>query len=261
MQQARILASEYLSTTALRARIVYERGRNSLKQWWLRQHYGEVDSESKEGQERGQLLEKERMGDGLLNPPPKKPRCFLRNALLIAGAVVIICITGLLLQLLTNIPASPHSHILHCGNSTAEARALGCSYDPLAMAWVPEPCLDYETMREYMGAGTWQPFSDMEGTQPIDFKTMSESAKPGPPYVTSAIDHGVHCAFWLKRLIKFKDQWERFGEYDTGEHHINHCVDLVVEFIVGGPAARKDPFTYHTVKQWVTFSTCVVNAD
>jgi hypothetical protein len=45
----------------------------------------------------------------------------------------------------TNKTITPQS----CGNSTTEARALGCEFDLLSSIWLPPACLDRETSAEY----------------------------------------------------------------------------------------------------------------
>ncbi|PSN59925.1 hypothetical protein BS50DRAFT_626462 [Corynespora cassiicola Philippines] len=230
--------------------------------WRLRQYYGKGETEGKEAQESGQLLGKENITNDIhpRTSTPTKPPYSVRNLLLVTVANAVIFFAGMLFQYLIGAPASPRLHILHCGNSTAEARALGCSFDPLAQAWVPEPCLDYATIEYYMSMGTWQPFDD-EGSHPINFEAMSERVRPAPPYLSAPVDHAVHCAFWMKRLIQFKDNWEQFGELYTTNPHMDHCFDVVLKSIVGGPSADKDPNIYKWSKNWVELSTCTVSAD
>src|SRR3982751_1680124 len=50
----------------------------------------------------------------------------------------------------TNKALALATKLLHCGNSTTEARALGCEFDPLTVAWIPEPCMYHQVTKEFM---------------------------------------------------------------------------------------------------------------
>ena len=41
----------------------------------------------------------------------------------------------------------------NCGNSSSEAVAMGCEYEPLAAAWLPPACRDSELSAEFDHAG------------------------------------------------------------------------------------------------------------
>jgi hypothetical protein len=70
-------------------------------------------------------------------------------------------------------------HVYTCGNSTTEATALGCKYDTLASAWLPEPCRDDELTAEFDRAGpggSWKYYSDENLTTEL---TLAELALYG----------------------------------------------------------------------------------
>lgn len=41
----------------------------------------------------------------------------------------------------------------YCGTSSAEAKSMGCKYDSLAAAWLPEHCRDDELTAEFDHSG------------------------------------------------------------------------------------------------------------
>ncbi|EPE26492.1 hypothetical protein GLAREA_02405 [Glarea lozoyensis ATCC 20868] len=75
---------------------------------------------------------------------------------------------------LTNKALAPASKLLHCGNSTAEARALGCEFDPLTVAWIPEPCINHQITKEFIAEYPWEAFSDRTSNELIVKDQMSE---------------------------------------------------------------------------------------
>jgi hypothetical protein len=48
---------------------------------------------------------------------------------------------------------SEHTTGCDCGDSVAEATSLGCKFDSLSMAWLPEHCRDDELTAEFNTAG------------------------------------------------------------------------------------------------------------
>ncbi|KAH7323275.1 hypothetical protein B0I35DRAFT_407649 [Stachybotrys elegans] len=121
-----------------------------------------------------------------------------------------------------------------CGNTTAEARALGCSYDLLSATWWPAACQDQSTAKEFEDwlraperVRPWPFFYDKEGTRHIEtLEEMSEMA--GKDIWTTQEFHAGHCILWWKRLHKSMEGriatniWA--GEY----HHTAHCTSVLL---------------------------------
>ncbi|KAK0717283.1 hypothetical protein B0T26DRAFT_675613 [Lasiosphaeria miniovina] len=158
---------------------------------------------------------------------------------------------------ITNTPETG-TKTLHCGNSTAEARALGCTFDVLAFMWVPAPCFDRETTEAYQKAVNWHGYNDPDGREVLDLETMSERTAPGK-YYTSAREHAVHCAFaWQKQHRGYL----RGGgglyidDNSAGYHHTRHCSEVLMK------TADRDPKTLDEfeTKTTVKFSKCLVEA-
>ncbi|KAK8122634.1 hypothetical protein PG984_011304 [Apiospora sp. TS-2023a] len=163
----------------------------------------------------------------------------------------------------------------HCGNSTAEARALGCDYDTLAQAWVPPACADPETLAEYQSWNTWPGFDSPEDggageQQPLGIDAMAERTH-ALRYWIQPIDHGMHCVFTLKRYLKLAQQEKELFSSDSYideedlaaslksmEHHLNHCLSLLTHLAMGGSYAEED----EDIQKWsinrTGFSRCYV---
>ncbi|XP_014550005.1 hypothetical protein COCVIDRAFT_32161 [Bipolaris victoriae FI3] len=186
---------------------------------------------------------------------PKVKFLTYKVVMLTIWSLCLVFWTGMLLA--TSKPTWPASRTLHCGNSTAEAKSLGCVYDILSGDWMPEQCFDKETMNEYEEAGPWLWWADREGTQTLSREETSERTSPGPPYYGTPLDHAAHCLYTFKRMIKLRDQWGRLPPSSSTEWHTNHCVGFLMSFITA-TKETSDPVTYRKYSSNAGFSTCVV---
>lgn len=143
---------------------------------------------------------------------------------------------------------------LSCGNSTAEARALGCKFDPLSFLWVPEPCLDTEMSEAYQKAVNWHGYNDAEGKEILDLDTMSERVEPFK-YFTSIREHAVHCAYvWQKQHRGYLQGGLYLDDNSASFHHTRHCSEVLIYTTDLDPKALGS-FTTETT---VGFSSCLV---
>lgn len=74
-------------------------------------------------------------------------------ALLSAWALINISITVFERVPFFNGGRLETEHGCYCGNSTMEAKSMGCKYDSLAAAWLPEHCRDDELTAEFELSG------------------------------------------------------------------------------------------------------------
>lgn len=85
-----------------------------------------------------------------------------------------------------------------CGGTTvAEAIKRGCTYTPLAIAWLPPHCLDMDLAEEFDRAapgGEWEYWADINGTIPLSRHEVSMLADiPGGVFYTTQEWHVMHC--------------------------------------------------------------------
>ncbi|KAK0707795.1 hypothetical protein B0H67DRAFT_556417 [Lasiosphaeris hirsuta] len=143
---------------------------------------------------------------------------------------------------------------LSCGNSTAEARALGCKFDPLSFLWVPEPCFDSETNEAYQKAVNWHGYNDAEGKEMLDLDTMSERVEPFK-YFTSIREHAIHCAYvWQKQHRGYLRGGLYLDDNSASFHHTRHCSEVLMHTTDLDPKGLGN-FTTETT---VGFSSCLV---
>jgi hypothetical protein len=78
-----------------------------------------------------------------------------------------------------------------CGSSAAEAKALGCTFDPLSFCWLPDECLNPKLTEKFRAAGPWVYYTDQKKTETIteEFGQAEEQV-----WLTNRL-HKNHCAF------------------------------------------------------------------
>lgn len=119
------------------------------------------------------------------------------------------------------------ARLLECGNSTQEAKSLGCQYDVLLNHWVPAPCIDHDFLEEYMDDNSWVSYADEALTQPIPtIEEMSEREF----YYTSLRDHINHCAMlWKKQFWVMYKEYSAFDTIIANPGHTDHCAFFLTE--------------------------------
>ncbi|KAH8817353.1 hypothetical protein F5884DRAFT_667748 [Xylogone sp. PMI_703] len=146
---------------------------------------------------------------------------------------------------------SSATSILHCGNSTAEARILGCKYDPLTVGWVPAPCFNDAEIQEYMSLTPWMGSRDRQGTQILSLDEMSEE-----PYWTTIREHVVHCALIWRRLHWGLDNgWRITDDVTRSYGHTKHCTAFLLKYV----GASEEVLNRYFTKNYPWFSSCRVD--
>ncbi|KAK3179424.1 hypothetical protein OEA41_005546 [Lepraria neglecta] len=137
---------------------------------------------------------------------------------------------------------------LLCGNSTEEAKNLGCEYDILSNHWLPAPCLDQDAVHEYQSDGSWFGYADEDRTQVLSIDAMSEE----PFYYTNMRDHIIHCAMlWRKQYRALYEERRGLDSIIVDEEHTLHCSNFLIRMTEHGPDFSKVP-----IKVEVGFAGC-----
>ena len=145
------------------------------------------------------------------------------------------------------------ANYLVCGNSTEQAKALGCKYDILSNHWVPAPCMDEDAVREYQSDGSWFGYADGNRRQKLSIDAMSEV----PFYFTNMRDHIVHCAMlWRKQYRALSEERAWLDSLIVDGEHTVHCSDFLIRMTEHGPDFSKIP-----IKVEVGFAGCYVRAN
>ncbi|KAH0521959.1 hypothetical protein TsFJ059_005886 [Trichoderma semiorbis] len=130
-----------------------------------------------------------------------------------------------------------------CGNSPADAQALGCRYSIVLHSWLPQDCLTDDDMEDekLMYDGRSWPY-EINGKN----LTMDELHLGDYGHFTTTFDwHVVHCMYVWKRIHRAAlDASRKIDSYTANFHHTNHCVKM----IGGDPGGMKDSGTKIFVK-------------
>lgn len=110
----------------------------------------------------------------------------------------------------------------HCGNSSAEARSLGCVFDLSLVGWVPEPCFDAELNQRFMDWG-WRFFEDQNGTIEASLERIIESAGTREPFWAQHGYHITHCELAWERMHRALKGGKPLTTHLLNLHHTKHC--------------------------------------
>jgi hypothetical protein len=116
-----------------------------------------------------------------------------------------------------------------CGKSVEEAVSLGCKFDALSMAWLPEHCRDDELTAEFDTVGdgpngTWLYFADTEHKTLVDVSRVA--AMGDDPSARVHMDktwHRVHCVYYWLKLFRTRENGKIIEPRSDTEGHIRHC--------------------------------------
>ncbi|KAJ5774137.1 hypothetical protein N7457_009033 [Penicillium paradoxum] len=123
-----------------------------------------------------------------------------------------------------------------CGNSTEEARKLGCTYDPLAGCWLHEEC-PHDFTHEFAHFHNGKPFVyfyDEEATKPM--KDYTEVGDNPDFYWTEVREHLVHCLYLLRRGHDVHMRGDRLDNMLGDLEHVDHCTNMLANWL-----RRPDP--------------------
>ena len=117
-----------------------------------------------------------------------------------------------------------NARLVTCGNSTQEARALGCKYDVLLNNWVPAQCVDKEFVQEYQDDRSWGAFADENLTQKL---TTIDEMSERETYYTSVRDHINHCALiWKKQFWALYEESPAFDTVISTPYHTDTVLSI-----------------------------------
>ncbi|KAF5024432.1 hypothetical protein F66182_3518 [Fusarium sp. NRRL 66182] len=132
------------------------------------------------------------------------------------------------------VHTAPLGHC-NCGSSVTEAVQMGCKYDALAAAWLPDHCRDDALTAEFerMGHGQdgkWPYYSDLNFTKEIAAEDLGSKAdEPGFLFYSTGEWHMAHCLFyWRKQYRSRFNNVTVEPRYDS-DNHIQHCITVLLQ--------------------------------
>ncbi|KAF2451062.1 hypothetical protein P171DRAFT_516791 [Karstenula rhodostoma CBS 690.94] len=168
-----------------------------------------------------------------------EPRSKTALALYLLAAALLGFLTSTTWFYISQLPPAK----LHCGNSFADAQALGCKFDLLSSGWIPHQCFDEASETEYREwilntnhsrRGPFPYFKDKELTQPIE--GIDALSKYEDLIYTTMEEHLAHCTQLMRRTHRAALSGGRMAglnaDKDEGgavvsSSHVAHCVKMI----------------------------------
>jgi hypothetical protein len=146
-------------------------------------------------------------------------------------SILVLLILSLLLGvgdlLISNSTSDSGQQVwTNCGNSPAEARHRGCSFDMLSHAWLPKECYDDEISTAYRRAGSWEYYLDQHGKYPI---SEVEVAEGETDVWLREGQHYVHCTFMWRQMHRAFTVLHYIDDHLNNPHHTTHCQKIFLE--------------------------------
>lgn len=122
-----------------------------------------------------------------------------------------------------------------CGTSDAEAIAMGCKYDHLAVDWLPPHCIDDELTAEFDRAGPgpsgeWDYYTEPKSTaEQLNYTEIDEYAVVAKDYYATSKWHMAHCVFIWRKQFRAKTTGKVVEPWNENEEHIMHCGTYFME--------------------------------
>ncbi|PTB49542.1 hypothetical protein M431DRAFT_534679 [Trichoderma harzianum CBS 226.95] len=124
-----------------------------------------------------------------------------------------------------------------CGNTEAEAIALGCRFDLMTWAWLSSSCPRYAS-DEFITADSepWRYYMDVQGFLEVRGDNWTSALNNQVPIYVERREHITHCLYtFLSMAQAIRDGTQTFPRL-SGYGHIRHCVMIVLDSAKFDPA-------------------------
>ncbi|OJJ34470.1 hypothetical protein ASPWEDRAFT_584250 [Aspergillus wentii DTO 134E9] len=133
---------------------------------------------------------------------------------------------------MNRINPSNTTHLQPCGTDAASARAAGCTFDLLTLAWLPPSCIDATLSQEFLEVASEPFYYDSDATQLIpNYDALSERPVGEVSWTTRKY-HIYHCAFGWRLMHKMLERGGMLESGLSGFHHTEHCTDTLINTTV-----------------------------
>ncbi|KAH8900091.1 hypothetical protein GQ53DRAFT_836056 [Thozetella sp. PMI_491] len=129
---------------------------------------------------------------------------------------------------MTNLDLHP------CGNSSAQARELGCTFHQLTWSWLPPDCPSYAN-DQFMEAAErpWVFYENREATKIAEGEAWEQVLNGELQVFGERREHVTHCMFmFLSMAEMIRDRTPYHAKLASYEH-MEHCVYLVLGIVKG----------------------------
>lgn len=123
-----------------------------------------------------------------------------------------------------------------CGNSSAQAQELGCTFNQLMWTWLPPNCPHYANDL-FMSAEEqpWVFYEDLEQTRVVEGDSWKQVLDGELRVFGERREHVTHCVFLLLSLAQILRDGTPYYEKLVDYEHSEHCANMLLEIV------RKEP--------------------
>ncbi|KZF21982.1 hypothetical protein L228DRAFT_247592 [Xylona heveae TC161] len=124
-------------------------------------------------------------------------------------------------------PSTAHQ-LQPCGTDATTARANGCIFDLLTLAWLAPACYDADLSEEFLEVASEPFYYDSDAQQPIENYEILSERPVGETSWTTRKYHIYHCSYGWRLMHR---ALERGGIVESGlssYHHTEHCTDTLM---------------------------------
>ncbi|KAI0009998.1 hypothetical protein F4779DRAFT_331607 [Xylariaceae sp. FL0662B] len=160
-------------------------------------------------------------------------RAYRRSILVKYASCILLSVTAIIFAAMLLYTAVTLRHIStriaadfgDCGSqhTAAEARALGCVFDPAAWVWTRPECYDAELVAEFMNRTTMSYHTDPELRQETEVPLEDVMRGDHKLLFTQNKYHYLHCTYMMKKMHKALLEHRPTDSYMRTWQHTNHC--------------------------------------
>lgn len=123
------------------------------------------------------------------------------------------------------------NRVYECGDTVSEAIRLGCEFDPVSFAWLPERCLDRELAAQLTSQTNWTLHADPDGKLPKS--DMAFASNESATYISNS-NHILHCLYSWRRLHRMILSGKPYHSGLSYGHTV-HCTETVLDAVLRPP--------------------------
>lgn len=155
-------------------------------------------------------------------------------SIILASALVLVVLVSLVASRKAHQNTLAHKGTRHCGNSSAEAVSLGCTWDQLSWSWLPPGCPHYAN-EEFMRAEDWKYYTDPLGKQEAIGALWTHALDNHVELYGERREHLTHCVYMFLSLGQIIRDGTPYHQRISSYEHVHHCSGILLE------ALRQDP--------------------
>lgn len=116
-----------------------------------------------------------------------------------------------------------------CGNSSAEALALGCTFDHLTWAWYPAYCPHYTNDLFRAAEGGFSYYETLGSKEALDEESFYRVLDTKGGVWVEKREHLTHCVYLLLAQAQIIRDRTRYVPKLVEYEHLEHCANFLME--------------------------------